>query len=249
MGQSEETPPPESTQHVAVTGTRLSQAAAQSAQDVHTYDRERIERSGQTSVADFLATVPEASLNSLESTYIGTSVRLRGTVEGSTLILVNGRRTQAVTGGVAPFGFFDLNTIPLSMVERIDVLPSSSSAIYGGEALAGVVNIILRSDFQGAEGTLSYKSANDTDEKASRWAPAGRASACACPSWAATASAARCSARTARSPHRPTIAASAAPISARLSSACPPTSRRYPATFQASPRASPPFRWAAPGSA
>ncbi|WP_280155762.1 TonB-dependent receptor [Piscinibacter sp. XHJ-5] len=150
---------------VQVTGSRLPRAAVQSAQDVHTYERERIERSGQTSVADFLATVPEASLNSLESTFIGTSVRLRGAREGSTLILINGRRTHAVTGGVAPFGFFDLNTIPLSMVERIDVLPSGSSAIYGGEALAGVVNIVLRSEFHGAEATLGYKGAKNTDEK------------------------------------------------------------------------------------
>ena len=114
------------------------------------YDRERIERSGASTLAEFLATIPEASLNSLESTFGATTIRLRGAREGSTLILINGRRTQAVTGGAALIGFFDLSTIPASMVERIDVLPTGSSAIYGGEALAGVVNIVLRSSFTAA---------------------------------------------------------------------------------------------------
>src|SRR5262245_61136981 len=98
---------------VVVTGTRLRPAAAESAQDVRVYDRERIERSGQSTLSGFLATIPEASLNSIESTFLATTVRLRGAKEGSTLILINGRRTQAITGGAATFGFFDLNTIPL----------------------------------------------------------------------------------------------------------------------------------------
>src|SRR5690349_21367241 len=116
-------------------GSRLGNALEQSYRPVRSYDRPRIERSGQTTVADFLATVPEVSINSLESTYEATSVRLRGAREGSTLILINGRRTQSITSDAALFGFFDLNTIPLAMVKRIDVLPNGSSAIYGGEAL------------------------------------------------------------------------------------------------------------------
>ena len=59
-----------------------------------------------------------------------------------------------MTADAALIGFFDLNTIPLSMVERIDVLPTGSSAIYGGEALAGVINIVLRSNFEGAEASI-----------------------------------------------------------------------------------------------
>jgi iron complex outermembrane receptor protein len=150
---------------IVVTGTRLGQSAERSFQEVRSYDRPRIDASAQTTVADFLATVPEVSINSLESTYGATSVRLRGAREGSTLILVNGRRTQASTGGAALIGFFDLNTIPLAMVERIDVQPTGSSAIYGGEALAGVVNIVLKSQFDGVEAGVAYKSASDTDEE------------------------------------------------------------------------------------
>src|SRR4029077_3600004 len=100
---------------------RLPEAAGQSAQDIHTYDRERIDRSGQTTVSAFLATLPEVSLNSVESSNLSTTVRLRGAVQGSPLILINGRRTQPVTGGAAFAGYFDLNTIPLSFVERIEI--------------------------------------------------------------------------------------------------------------------------------
>src|SRR5688572_27984677 len=85
----------QSLERVIVTGTRLRQRAAeQSAQEVLVYDRPRIQRSGQTTVAEFLATVPEVSINSNESTFGATTARLRGTREGSTLILINGRRTQ-----------------------------------------------------------------------------------------------------------------------------------------------------------
>ena len=109
--------------------------------------------------------VPEVSINSNESTFGATTARLRGTREGSTLILINGRRTQGVTADAALIGFFDLNTFPLAMVVRIDVLPTGSSAIYGGEALAGVINIVLRSNFEGAQASVGYKSADDTDEQ------------------------------------------------------------------------------------
>src|SRR5262249_35901364 len=134
---------------VTVTGSRLPATVSQGAQDVHVYELPRIEQSGQSTVTDFLNSLPEVSLNSVPSTFVGTTVRLRGAPAGSALVLINGRRTQPVTGGVAAFGFFDLNTIPLALVERIEILPSGSSAIYGGDALAGVVNIVLKQDFTG----------------------------------------------------------------------------------------------------
>src|SRR5258706_1636597 len=153
------------TEQVTITGTRLRPAQTQSAQDLHIYDRPRIEQSGQSTVPDFLATLPQVSLSSPENTFIATTIRLRGAAPGSTLVLVNGRRIEPTTGGAAPFGFFDLSTIPLALVERIEVLPTGSSAIYGGDALAGVVNIILRSDFTGVLADAGYKWANDTEEK------------------------------------------------------------------------------------
>ena len=153
----------QTSQEIIVTGTRLRRAAI--GQDVHVYERQRIEESGQSTVTDFLNTLPEVSLNSVESTYLGTTARLRGAIPGSALVLINGRRSQDVTGGVATVGFFDLNTIPLAFVQRIEVLPTGSSAIYGGDALAGVVNIVLRPDFTGITAEAGYKFANDTDER------------------------------------------------------------------------------------
>ena len=148
-----------------VVGSRLPAAEAQTAQDVHIYDHERIEQSGQSTVAEFLGTLPEVSLLSPENATLSGTVRLRGTLFGSTLVLINGHRTEPVTGGGAAFfGFFDINMIPLSLVQRIEVLPTGSSAIYGGDALAGVVNIVLRSNFTGAEVGGGYKWAKNTHE-------------------------------------------------------------------------------------
>ena len=157
---------------IVVTGSRLPAAEAQTMQDVHIYPRERIEQSDKASLSEFLATLPEVSLNSVESTDISTTVKLRGADRGTALILLNGRRTESVTGSAGQNGYFDLNTIPLSMVERIEILPAGSSAIYGGQALAGVVNIVLRSGFTGYEVNAGYKWADQTDEKVF-WGGAG----------------------------------------------------------------------------
>ena len=150
---------------MVVVGSRLPAAEAQTALDIHIYDHERIEQSGQSTVADFLGTLPEVSLLSPENATLSGTVRVRGALFGSVLVLINGRRTEPVTGaGAAFFNFFDINMIPLSLVERIEVLPTGSSAIYGGDALAGVVNIVLRSDFRGAEVGAGYKWADNTHE-------------------------------------------------------------------------------------
>jgi two-component sensor histidine kinase len=147
---------------VTVVGSRLPTAEAQTAQDVHVYQLERIEQSGQSTVADFLATLPEVSLLSPENTTGFQTIRLRGAIFGAVLVLINGHRTEPVTGGAAPFGFFDIRTIPLSLVERIEILATGSSAIYGGDAIGGVVNIVLRSNFTGAEVGSGYSWAKDT---------------------------------------------------------------------------------------
>jgi outer membrane cobalamin receptor len=109
---------------VTVVGSRLPTAELQTAQDVHIYYHPRIEQSGQSTVSDFLGTLPEVSLLSPENTTNATQVRLRGAIFGSALVLINGRRTEPTTGGAATAGFFDINTIPLSLVERIEVLPT-----------------------------------------------------------------------------------------------------------------------------
>src|SRR6202020_2375951 len=76
-----------------------------------------------------------------------------------TLVLLNGRRLESTYAG-----FFDLSNIPLSAVERIEVTPVGSSAIYGSDALAGAVNIVLKKDIEGMNVNASYGAASNTSE-------------------------------------------------------------------------------------
>jgi len=148
---------------IVVTGTRLGRPSV--GQQVNTYDRERIDESGQGTVAGFLSVLPEVSVSSVESGTVGTTVNLRGLPFGSTLVLVNGRRVQSASGATSAFGFFDLSLLPLALVERVDIIPNGSSAVYGGDALGGVVNIVFRRDFEGLTANLSYGGASGTNEK------------------------------------------------------------------------------------
>lgn len=92
-----------------------------------------------------------------------STISLRGFGSQSTLILINGRRVAPVAAVDINFGrgsLISVNTIPKGAIDRIDLLKDGASALYGSDAMAGVINYILRKDYQGAEGTASY-SAND----------------------------------------------------------------------------------------
>lgn len=91
------------------------------------------------------------------------SINLRGLGNNQTLILVDGRRLPNVTLGGTLVIPADVNGIPMSMIERIEILPSTASGIYGGSATGGVINIITRKDFSGAVLSLSYKNSMHTD--------------------------------------------------------------------------------------
>lgn len=138
-------------QRVEVTGSRLKQIHTEGPVPVNIYTRADLERSGQPSIERFLAGLNEASVSQGEGTFGPMSgqgsVQLRGLPIGSTLTLLNGRRLQAV--GSSSGNFFNLGLIPLAAVERIEVLPVGSSAVYGGDALAGVVNVILKKSMDG----------------------------------------------------------------------------------------------------
>lgn len=149
---------------VVVVGSRLGGSPVESAMPIKVITREDIDRSGAGNIAQALMYLSEMSLNSGGDREIGatgisstsgantnsTTAQMRGLPRGTTLVLINGRRA----GDSAMFsatGQFDLSTIPLAMVERIEVLPAGSSAVYGGDGLAGVINIVLKRDAQGAE--------------------------------------------------------------------------------------------------
>ena len=139
---------------VEVTGSHIPQPEIESALPVQIITHEDIERSGATTVSELMAKVPANVLGANDRTSQFSdrpglsSINLRGIGAGSTLVLLNGRRVAnyAFDGGAV-----DVNSIPLSAVDRVEILKDGASAIYGTDAIAGVVNIILRRDFRGVE--------------------------------------------------------------------------------------------------
>lgn len=143
-----------------VTGSHIKQIDIEGASPIAVISREDIELSGLQSVADVLRQTPYNSFGSFRETSGNTFqsqslVNLRGLGAARTLVLINGRRAPAspVTGGQG----VDLNILPLAAVERIDILKDSASAIYGSEAIGGVINIILRNDYEGVEATVTVE--------------------------------------------------------------------------------------------
>lgn len=141
---------------IEVTGSRIKRADVEGALPVVVIDRAQIDASGTISVADFLRDTTfnsfGAYMSSSGSSGLGaTQVSMRGLGAQRTLILIDGRRAP-----VAPqLGQGqDLNSIPLAAVERFEILSDGASAIYGSDALGGVINIITRKDFDGVQ--LSY---------------------------------------------------------------------------------------------
>jgi iron complex outermembrane receptor protein len=142
---------PVSLTRVEVTGTRLKLIDTYGPTPVNVYSRADIERSGQPTLERFLSSLNEAAMSPGEGSLGVTNgqgvVQLRGLPLGSTLVLINGRRVQAA--GASGSRFFNLNLIPMAAVERVEIVPVGSSAVYGGDALAGVVNIILKKQIDG----------------------------------------------------------------------------------------------------
>jgi len=150
-------------ERVEITGSNIRRINSETASPVLALTREDIEKSGRSSVAELLQTLSVDNQGSVPKNFgagfaSGASgISLRGLGAASTLVLLNGRR-------IAPFGladdgqkvFSDLNLIPLDAVERIEILKDGGSAIYGSDAIAGVVNVILRKDYQGLAMNASY---------------------------------------------------------------------------------------------
>ncbi len=141
-------------QTVVVTGSRIRSADVETAQPIIVMDRTQIEHQGFNSVADILQNLPEAGSPDISRSSVlasgenvgGYYIDLRNMGANRTLILLNGKRLGATTSG-----YQDLSQIPVSAIERIEVLKDGASAIYGSDAIAGVVNIITRRNFDGAE--------------------------------------------------------------------------------------------------
>lgn len=140
-----------------VTGSRIRGADMETQQPVITLNREALEKQGFTSVADVLQNLTSAGSPAISRAYTlasgenvgGYYVDLRNLGAERTLVLMNGKRLGATTSGLQ-----DLSQIPMSAIERIEILKDGASAIYGSDAIAGVVNVITRKRFDGGEANV-----------------------------------------------------------------------------------------------
>jgi iron complex outermembrane recepter protein len=148
------------------------------------FERREIEQLGISSMGELSRLIPQAfSQGSYEGVGFGgqqqgtsttsdgsiasvlsqrTNINLRGLGAANTLVLINGRR-MARSGNIRGSEGYDLTGIPVAAIERVEVVTDGSSAIYGSDAVGGVINIILRKNFSGTEATLSYENTFDTD--------------------------------------------------------------------------------------
>ena len=139
---------------IEVTGSRIKRSDYETAQPILVIKREDIERTGMVSIGDILQNLPQAGAALSRAFNNGgngaTEVDLRNLGSQRVLVLVNGRRW---VGGVSQFNTsgVDLNTIPISVIDSIEILKDGASAVYGSDAIAGVVNIKTRRDYVGAE--------------------------------------------------------------------------------------------------
>lgn len=144
---------------VIVTGTHIRGSSDGTTQLI-VLDDDYIQKSGYSTIQDVLKTLPQAAAGPSEDNVQGgdpriignvgrgSGVNLRGLGAGATLILINGvRQVSSGTGG----SFVDVSTIPTTAIDRIEILPDGASAVYGSDAIGGVVNIILKDKYRGFE--------------------------------------------------------------------------------------------------
>ena len=154
---------------IKVVGSRIKRTDIEGPSPVTIINREDLEISGHNTIQDYVRTLTISSANigddNNNSFANGTSsLNLRGLGINATLVLINGRRmasygqAQNITQS-----FVDLNSIPLAAIERIEILKDGASALYGADAVAGVMNIVLRKDYQGAEYSVGYQTDLDGD--------------------------------------------------------------------------------------
>lgn len=148
-------------EEIVVTGSRLRVSDLEGPAPVTVFDRAKIDELGVSTLADLLKHLPQQPYKR-DDGFDGTGAQyaqLRGLGVDSTLVLINGRRVVPSAANVS-FNGFDLATIPLAAVERVEVLSDAASAVYGADAMGGVVNILLKRAAPRLELEASYGSAD-----------------------------------------------------------------------------------------
>lgn len=160
-------------EEVVVTGSRIQRANLTSTTPINVVTAERIELSGAINTSELLESLPATGVATFSSTTSNFDVQnsgvnvveLRNLGEDRTLVLVNGRR---FVGGVPGSQAVDFNSIPTEFIERIDVTTGGASAIYGSDALAGVVNVVLKDSFEGFQITGQAGKTDEGDDETYR---------------------------------------------------------------------------------
>lgn len=168
----------EPTDRVVVIGSQIAGADITGALPVTVVGIEEIEATGAVSAEDLFRTVPQAGDITFNGTYLGggnsnaargdiSTVSLRGLAQGNTLMLINGRRSvlhpTSQTDNQTPVFGYNVNAVPVQGLARVEVLKDGAAALYGSDAVAGVVNNFLRDDFEGFDVSLQYGLAEDTN--------------------------------------------------------------------------------------
>jgi iron complex outermembrane receptor protein len=149
---------------IEVTGSSIRRVEGEGALPVTVISRQEIEKSGATNAMELLQLVSannslgNVALSSVigATTFSAQTASLRGLQGGHTLVLINGKRVNGFAGETQGVQGVNLAIIPFSAIERVEVLKDGASAVYGSDAIAGVINFILRSDYKGAEAQAWY---------------------------------------------------------------------------------------------
>ncbi len=177
MAQTDQQTAAQTKEKIEVTGSNIKRVEGEGALPVTVISREEIEKSGATTPMELLNLI--SANNSLGNTNLNQTIgattfsaqtaSLRGLQGGHTLVLINGKRVNGFAGEIQGVQGVNLSVIPFAAIERVEVLKDGASAVYGSDAIAGVINFILRSDYRGAEATAFYgsptRSGGGTQEK------------------------------------------------------------------------------------
>jgi iron complex outermembrane recepter protein len=148
-------------EELVVTGSRIARQDLTSVSPVATVGEQELENSGLVNTENLLATLPQAApgvTGTVNNGNLGiATVNLRGLGTNRTLVLVDGRRQVPSD----QFGRVDINLIPPALIERIEVVTGGASAVYGSDAISGVVNFLLKRDFEGLEFNAGFSTTDD----------------------------------------------------------------------------------------
>jgi outer membrane receptor protein involved in Fe transport len=162
-------------EEITVTGSRIVRRDLDAASPIMTVDTERLENSSTLSIESVLNQMPQFVPDATQFDSVGVasgavtpgiaSVNLRGIGANRTLVLVDGRRAQPANASLV----VDLNTIPSAAIERVETITGGASAVYGADALAGVVNFVLKDDFEGVEMDFQTSATAEGDGEETRF--------------------------------------------------------------------------------